>query len=159
MPSENSMSRSMLAFTAALFLLSITSCATATGGLSGTLSYPSDFAIPAQRVCAFVTTDLAISRCIETKEGDSEFRLNDLTEGSYYVVAYVGDLAGAYSRAVPCGLAVDCVDRTLIPVNVSRGRFTTGVQPADWYAPPGTYPADPRGNASSPAYPNKNSGG
>jgi hypothetical protein len=63
--------------------------------------------------------------------------------GRYRVLAYRSEnFAGGYTRAVPCGLTINCVDHTLIPVDVAARQHVTGIDPADWQQP-GVFPPDP----------------
>jgi hypothetical protein len=52
-------------------------------------------------------------------------------------------MPGAYSSFVLCGLQASCVDHSLIPVTVLAGQTVQNIDPADWYAPEGTFPAMP----------------
>lgn len=114
-----------------------------TGAISGKLSYPSEW-IPAQRVVAFrlESNDYFY---VETIDGQSSYQITDLPEGFYQVIAYVidGDLSAGYTKAVACGLSVECTDHSLIIVQVSGGSDITDVAPVDWYAPEGSFPPDP----------------
>jgi hypothetical protein len=123
------------------------------GGINGALSYPSEF-IPPLRVVAFRLENGQPNgefNFIMTSENQSTYQIDGLEPGQYWVVAYTipaGEgipqgLAGGFSHAVPCGLAVDCGDHSLITVEVQAGQLTGGVDPVDWYAPEGTFPQDP----------------
>ena len=114
---------------------------TSPGAISGLLSYPSE-AIPPLRVVAF-NTQTGFFYFVDTRENQATYLIEDLPPGIYHVVAYFQDLAGGYSAAVPCGLTVSCTDHSLLNVSVTVGRTTTGIDPADWYAPPGAFPANP----------------
>ena len=113
------------------------------GSVSGMLSYPSEF-IPALRVVAF-SVDGFNYRYVDTMQDQGTYQITGLPPGKYHVVAYVigGTLAGGYTEMVPCGLSVDCTDHSLIDVTVESGKDTPDVDPADWYAPEGTFPAMP----------------
>lgn len=114
-----------------------------TGTISGYLSYPSSF-IPALNVIAFdMNNDYFYY--ITTSQGTSYYEISNLPPSTYYVVAYLAgeDYAAGYTNAVPCGLSVDCPNHYYIPVLVNAGDFVTEVNPQDWYAPEGTYPANP----------------
>ncbi len=115
----------------------------ATGGIAGDLSYPSSM-IPAERIVAFQVGSPSYYY-VETEAGASHYELDGLPPGTYHVVAYVipGGLAGGYSEMVACGLKVGCTDHALIDVTVISGQVTTGVDPKDFYADPGTFPPDP----------------
>jgi hypothetical protein len=116
---------------------------TAAGTISGSLSYPSE-AIPPLRIVAFAADTLEPAATLETAANQSDYSIS-VPYGAYYVVAYTldGRLAGGYSSAVICGLSVDCADHTLIPVVVAPGYAPEGIDPADWYAPEGTFPGMP----------------
>jgi hypothetical protein len=63
----------------------------------------------------------------------------------YNIVAYTldGRLAGGYTIAVLCGLTADCSDHSLVPIPVAGGLEVSDIDPADWYAPEGTFPPAP----------------
>ncbi len=121
------------------------------GTVTGNLSYPSEF-IPPMRVVLFGLND-GKAYFVDTAYGQGSYAI-DVPAGSYYVVSYSyqgvpgrtgqvdsysygpGSFAGGYSKAVLCGLTVDCTDHTLIAVNVAVGQ-TVAVNPTDWYAPDG----------------------
>jgi hypothetical protein len=115
------------------------------GSIAGQLSYPSEF-IPAQAIVAYVAGGSPQDYYyMITAEGTSSYQLDNLPPGNYYVVAYVmnGGLSAGYSQAVPCGLLASCTDHSLIPVAVAGGQVTQGINPQDWYAPEGSFPAYP----------------
>jgi hypothetical protein len=113
------------------------------GGIAGQLSYPSNF-IPAQTIVAFDVNGPAYYY-VTTAENQNSYQIDNLPAGSYYVVAYLqdGTLSAGYSQAVLCGLLAECTDHSLVPVNVVSGNVTNGVNPQDWYAPPGSFPDSP----------------
>lgn len=111
--------------------------------IRGSLSYPSE-GIPALRVVAFdVLGEQAVAE-VETQPGDSSYEMT-VPGGVYYIVSYIldGSLAGGYTAAVLCGLTAECTDHTLIPVPVGPGLPADAIDPADWYAPDGTFPTAP----------------
>jgi hypothetical protein len=125
---------------------SLTMTVTATpepGSISGTLSYPSSF-IPALRVVAFQVNGFNY-RYVDTMQNQSAYQITGLAPGLYRVVAYTldGTLAGGYSQMVPCGLLASCLDHSLIDVTVESGKDTPNINPGDWYAPAGSFPAMP----------------
>jgi hypothetical protein len=114
------------------------------GGIAGQLGYPSSF-IPSMYVVAFEAVGANYYYVI-TNLNDSTYQIDNLPPGDYYVVAYPVDsptYPGGYSQAVPCGLAVQCTDHSLIPVPVNSGQVTEGANPTDFYAPEGTFPPFP----------------
>ena len=117
--------------------------APATGGISGHLSYPSDF-IPPLRVVAFDAADPLNYSYVDTLQDQSDYTISGLPAGAYHVVSYkTTTLAGGYTRMVPCGLAYGCDDHSLIDVTVTAGATTTGIDPGDWYADSGAFPPMP----------------
>lgn len=124
----------------------LTSTATATpepGSISGTLSYPSSF-IPPLRVVAFQVNGFNY-RYVDTMQNQTTYQITGLAPGLYHVVAYImdGTYAGGYTQMVPCGLQASCTDHSLIAVEVKSGQDTPNINPGDWYAPAGSFPAMP----------------
>jgi hypothetical protein len=127
------------------------------GTITGQLSYPSEF-LPSQRVVAFNIEDIQIYYAVDVVEGGT-YEL-DVLPGTYVVLAYVIDpetlsappgMGAAYSKAVLCGLEVGCDDHGLAPVTVGVGETVSGIDPADWYLPPGEdagWPDDPMNDAT-----------
>jgi hypothetical protein len=117
--------------------------APATGTITGALSYPSDH-IPPLRVIAFDAATLKLAASVDTALNQGTYDLH-VPAGKYYIVAYTldGKLAGGYSQMVPCGLNASCSDHSMIPVTVAAGGSAAGIDPGDWYAPAGTFPAMP----------------
>lgn len=113
------------------------------GGISGKLCYPGS-QIPPMTIFA---VDQATGKSYKAKSQDpneTRYRLEGVLPGTYVVYAWLDDskLGGSYSRAVPCGLSVDCTDHSLIPVTVKVGQDVTGIDVCDWYGPPP--PAPPK---------------
>ena len=115
----------------------------APGSIAGSLSYPSEM-IPAMQVVAF-SADSDTWFVSATADGQASYQIDNLPAGEYFIVAYLfgGDFGGGYTAAVACGLSVDCANHSLLPVVVQAGQVTTGANPADWYAPEGSFPANP----------------
>jgi hypothetical protein len=113
------------------------------GSISGKLGYPSEI-IPAMTIVATNQTTNQFY-FVETILNDSVYKIEHLPPGSYQVVAYLlgEDISGGYSEFVPCGLSVDCSDHSLITFQVTAGQETAGIDPLDFYAPPGTFPPNP----------------
>lgn len=116
--------------------------AQANGSIAGNLSYPSSF-LPAQTVVAFDVNSSAYYY-VQTVDGQGTYQIDNLPPGNYYVVAYLGgDPSAGYSQSVLCGLSVECTDHSLVTVTVTSGQVTNNINPQDWYAPPGSFPAYP----------------
>ena len=95
---------------------------------------------------------------VTTKAGQASYTIDKLPPGTYHVVAYtVGGegfpvaFAEGYTQAVPCGLATECANHTLIDVPVAPGGHVTKIDPRDGYAPPGTFPPFPEAAAFATA--------
>lgn len=114
------------------------------GKIVGSLGYPSE-GIPELTVIAFDTLNQKKYFTIDTKVNQSSFTIPDVDPGSYYVVAYQkdSDFSGSYTKAVPCGLSVECTDHSMIDVIVNPGETVSGVEVRDWYAPTGAFPKKP----------------
>ena len=105
--------------------------------------YPSEY-IPGMKIVAF-EKDGSSWYWIISPAYSSEYTIENLPPGVYYVVAYnlEFDIAGGYTKAVICGLTDGCNDHTLVDVVVESGQTTYGIDPWDWYAGPGAYPEMP----------------
>jgi uncharacterized iron-regulated membrane protein len=113
------------------------------GTIRGHLSYPSEY-LPAQRVVAFDAASMDAVAEVTNAEGEGAYELS-VPAGDYYVVAYTldGGLSAGYSQMVPCGLLASCTDHSLIVVHVESGAVVEDINPQDWYAPEGAFPAMP----------------
>jgi hypothetical protein len=126
--------------------------AASTGSISGQLGYPAEH-IPPMKVTAFLVGAPQFY-WVQTQDGQGSYQIDNLPPGTYRVIAYTiggngfpADLAGGYTQAVPCGLSVNCTDHSLIDFNVAAGQVTANINPTDWYAPQGTFPPPPWGQA------------
>jgi len=128
----------------------ITPVVSGPGSISGYLSYPSE-AIPAERVVAFSIGSPAYF-FLDRAANSATYKIPNLPAGTYHLVAYVAPsaaagfpigLAAGYSQAVLCGLVYGCDDHSLLPVVVRSGSDTPQINPQDWYAPAGSFPAMP----------------
>jgi hypothetical protein len=110
------------------------------GSISGRLSYPAD-AIPPMKVVAFrVGSDEFFF--VETAHNQPIYRIDNLPEGKYNVVAYTlgGDsfpagLSGGYTQAVLCGMGEECTEHGLVDVVVFDGEESSEVDILDWLQP------------------------
>lgn len=117
------------------------------GKIEGKLGYPSE-GIPELTVVAFDTLDEKKYFMVDTQVNQSSFTILNVDPGSYFVVAYAKNdkTSGSYTKAVPCGLSVECTDHTMIDVIVNPGETVTGIAVTDWYAPSGVFPKKPQVN-------------
>ncbi len=117
--------------------------------ISGKLGYPADH-IPPLTVVAFNLKSGEHFK-VDTALNQMDFRFEGLPAGLYHLVAYPQEgipagFAGGYTRAVACGLSVDCTDHTLVDVPLAAGQQVEGIQITDWYAPQlGEFPPNPYG--------------
>ncbi|MFA6532569.1 MAG: hypothetical protein WCT22_01050 [Patescibacteria group bacterium] len=114
------------------------------GKITGSLGYPSE-GIPELTVYAFDTLDQKKYFTVDTQVNQNSFTITNVDPGSYFVVAYPKkyDASGSYTKAVPCGLSVECTDHTMIDVIVNPGETASGVEVRDWYAPLDAFPKKP----------------
>lgn len=117
------------------------------GSIGGKLSYPSESIPPLRIVAIKVDTGEYFSTEVFDQ---GTYQLDGLPVGKYHVIAYLVDhagldpnLAGGYTQYVSCGQTASCSDHSLLDVEVKSGLVTSYIDPADWYAPPGSFPADP----------------
>jgi hypothetical protein len=128
-----------------------------TGSISGNLNYPGP-SIPAMYVAAYRYGSEAY-KFIITTPGQGKYKIDGLDAGTYWVIAYTvggggfpAGFPGGYTRAVLCGLTVNCTDHALIGVILKAGQSVTDINPFDWYAPQGTFMAFPQqGVSATPA--------
>ena len=115
------------------------------GVIEGTIGYPSE-ELPAMRVYA-VPLEGGPVRWVETSRGAARFAIPDLPPGGYHVIAFPADegdagMAGGWTNFVTCGMTAQCLQHDLLPVSVTPGKATTGIRIEDWYASPGSFPAE-----------------
>jgi hypothetical protein len=129
---------------------------TATGGISGTLSFPSE-GIPPLLVVAF-GSETGHYYWVQTAQNQTAYQIDGLPPGRYTVFAYAlpdGKLVGAYDQFYVCGLHQGCTDLSLIEVEVQAGVVTPNINPGDWYGDPTQWPPMP----NDPSIPNLGVGG
>lgn len=115
----------------------------ATKELNGTLCYPSDY-IPKMTVFLQEVATGKIHK-ITTQEDQRSFKFSDIPFGDYYAYAYAIDqtqtdskgntskASGGFTKAVPCGLSVECNDHTLIQIKVDNEITKDTISICDWY--------------------------
>lgn len=124
-----------------IFLL--TSCGAHKGIVKGTLCYPSDY-IPEMNVY-LKNMDNNNIYLADIKEGQKTFRFKKIISGNYVAYAYTKEqvaleldgtslkASGGFTKAVGCGLTVNCNDHSLIKFEVKKGKTTNSISICDWY--------------------------
>lgn len=126
-----------------------------TGLITGNLSFPSEH-IPALTIVATrIDNGKNTYYSLQTADGQSSYALR-VDPGVYQLVAYAGDFAGGYTDYYACGLENNCGDHALLPVLIQAGDILSDINPGDWYAPAGTFPARPDQTSSSSTSPTCN---
>jgi hypothetical protein len=104
---------------------------------------------------------------VETVAWQQSFTMVGVAPGNYWVLTAVRGMSAptasearttsavrfgaGYTKAVPCGLSVECADHSLLPVHVVASARTTNIDPNDWYAPDtSAYPLVPQPIPSVP---------
>jgi hypothetical protein len=117
-----------------------------TGAISGHLGYPAS-EIPPLIVYAISTTDSSVFFHVTTAHNQLTYTIAGVTPGVYHVIAYLTPdnpaLRGGYSQFVLCGNAASCPSHALVAVVVAPGATISHIDPTDWYAPAGAFPAPP----------------
>jgi hypothetical protein len=128
----------------------------AAGAITGRFSYGSDF-IPPVTVYAISTTDQRVWYSVDFRgfgnpprptlppgQSDATYTITGVAPGTYWVVAYRNDGQrpdpGYYSRAAICRRTTPsgpCNDLTLVPVTVTAGQTTSGIDVEISGPPPG----------------------
>ncbi len=104
------------------------------GVIEGAYSYPSDY-IPEDIEACVSNVDTNETICDSEREGNN-FSI-ELPPGRYQLWSQTADMQGYrsyYSKAVPCGLGVECSDHTPIVIELESGERYRNADPADWYA-------------------------
>lgn len=118
----------------------VTTSATDTGIITGSLSFPGE-SIPPMQVCAeHLITHSGVVVCTTEHTPDPAaasgvgYRL-EVPPGSYFVYAKLpSDTYKAYySEFVQCGLHVGCFSHDPVAVEVRAGQTVEGIDPHDWY--------------------------
>jgi hypothetical protein len=114
--------------------------------IAGHLGYPASL-IPPLTIYALSTSDPSVHYHIDTAQNQFSYSITGVAPGTYHVIAYLKPdkpaLRGGYSQFVLCGLAASCPSHALVDVVVQPGVPVSGIDPTDWYAPEGTFPAPP----------------
>lgn len=113
-----------------------------TGVIEGSIGYPSEVIPTDLTVCA-EEVSLKKEYCTTDKIEDQKYTYRigfmlDVPPGEYTVYARRPDnpYRAYYNEFVTCGLSVACTSHQPIPVTVTAGLTTSGIDPQDWYNQP-----------------------
>lgn len=106
------------------------------GAIAGTLDFRGMQPIPGMRVCAAPVRNPDTPHCVQTVSGQTDYLIERLPKGDYYVTAFALDgnpnrLFGVYTsslQACPAG-ALNCADQRLQRVTVFAGDVRSGIDP------------------------------
>lgn len=113
------------------------------GAIAGSLDFRGMQPIPPMRVCAAPVRDTRRPYCVETADGQLEYRIENLPTGDYYVTAFPLQnnphrLIGVYSRPMKTCSSTDaygrCENQHLQQVTVFSGDVRQGINPDAWLA-------------------------
>ncbi|MFC1756231.1 hypothetical protein ACFLZK_02450 [Patescibacteria group bacterium] len=103
------------------------------GTISGEVCYASESIPPLTLYFENVETgDVAT---LETELNQSNYEI-DIIPGTYIAYAYVqgiDDNPGGYTESVTCGLTEDCIDHTLLDIEVVDKGLASDIDVCDWY--------------------------
>ncbi len=110
------------------------------GSVTGSICYPGTITPP---MTLYVQNLAGGATELPVGLGQAAYTVEGLPPGHYVVYALTAgtNLAGLYSRAIPCGLRSACTDHSPLPFVVESGRVTDGIDLCDWYAPPQALPS------------------
>lgn len=104
--------------------------------IAGPVRFPGCVPPTDLEVCATPVSGGA-ARCVRPQQGEEELQYTlQVPAGEYLVFARSDSvqpgLRAYYTRAVPCGLSVDCRDHEPMVVRVAAGQTRVDIAPADW---------------------------
>ncbi|MFV0417808.1 MAG: hypothetical protein ACK5KT_03600 [Dysgonomonas sp.] len=107
--------------------------------IEGNIGYPSDYVPQVEVFLENVITGSQMKQLVEASyDGESAYCFSDVPDGKYIVFAIpteadIESLVGGYTKAVPCGLTVDCDNHDYIELDVKEGKHLRGINIYDWY--------------------------
>lgn len=110
-----------------------------TGTVEGSICFPSE-GIPPMNLF-FLLEGTGQVTVFPVTQNQTSYNV-ELPAGTYSAFAWLPDYSfgGSYSQAVPCGLAAECTDHSLILFSVTGDSTTSGVNVCDWYGGEGSVP-------------------
>jgi hypothetical protein len=121
----------------------------APGIASGRVCYPSEH-IPAM-VAFFKDISTENLDELQIMSNQTSYQV-ELLPGQYVAYAWAASyqVAGMYSKAVPCGLTASCNDHSPQVFTVQPGQATTGIDLCDWVIPVEQLPIPPGSELPTP---------
>lgn len=125
-----------------LSVILLTSCSSTSGTVKGTVCYPAEY-IPAM-IVYLKNKETSKIYSLDVEENQKPFKFNKIPAGNYIAFAYTVQedltdhdskssvVSGGYTKAVPCGLTVECKDHSLLVFKVQNGKTTKNIQICDW---------------------------
>jgi hypothetical protein len=104
--------------------------------VSGKTCYPSEYIPPLTVYARNTKTNRTFS--IKLKEDETYYRIEIPEEGEYIFFFWTHEkdsLGALYSKAVPCGLNINCTDHAPIIVSVKLGTKISDIDICDCYSP------------------------
>jgi len=103
------------------------------GTISGEVCYASESIPPLSLYFENIETGEVVT--LDTELNQSNYEI-ELIPGKYTAYAYVqgiDDNPGGYTEAVTCGLSDECIDHTLIEIEVADKGLASDIDICDWY--------------------------
>ena len=122
------------------------------GTITGQLSFPSEYIPPLTIFAIRIDNGLSTYYSIDTIANQFSYTI-EVDPGTYNVYAFRDDYAAGYTNYVTCGMGAYCSDHTPLQVMVKAGKTVKNINLSDWYAPAGTFPSRPDGQARSTSKP------
>jgi hypothetical protein len=119
------------------------------GSIRGHIGYPCE-CLPSMAIYAISTDGVRYYR-VETVAWQQSYTMLGVAPGDYWVLTTARGISAptaseartitairfgaGYTKAVLCGLSVDCTDHSLLAVHVAASASASNIDPVDWYAP------------------------
>ena len=122
------------------------------GTITGQLSFPSEHIPPLTIFAIRIDNGLSTYYSIDTVANQFIYTI-EVDPGTYNLYAFRDDYAAGYTSYVTCGMGAYCSDHSPLPVIVKASETVKNINLSDWYAPAGTFPARPDGQAQPTSKP------
>jgi len=104
------------------------------GSITGSLCFPSEGIPPLDIYLQNVATTKLTH--MTTPANQMTYEFENVSPGDYIAFAYPqgqDHIGGGFTKAVPCGLSVDCEDHSPIVLEVTEDSTLSGADICDWY--------------------------